>query len=68
MVAGLHEQIWSDHREQCGETILVVGKRIGKRRFGRAAARSHDEVDVSDFVTVTDEQFADAELVYLGHA
>ena len=43
---GLDEQIWRHHREQCGETILVIGQRIRKRRFRRAAARSDDEVDV----------------------
>jgi len=62
-------------RERIGLDVLLLRhlsrllvRRVGKRRFGRAAARSHDEVDVSDFVAVTDERFADAELVYLGHA
>jgi len=65
---GLDEQVGSHHREQRGETILIVGKGSRERRFGRAAARSNDEIDMSNFVAVPDERFADTELVYLGHA
>jgi len=62
---GLDEQVGSHHREQRGETILIVGKGSRERRFGRAAARSNDEIDMSNFVAVPDERFADTELVYL---
>jgi len=36
---GLAHQVWGYESEQSGETLLVVGKCTGKRRFGRAAAR-----------------------------
>ena len=56
----LDEEVRRHDREQGGEAVLVVGERIGERRFGGAAARSDEQVDVSDFVAVTDERFADA--------
>ena len=64
---GLAHEVWCDHGEQGGKTILVVGERVGKCRFRRAAPRSDHEIDVSNFVAIADERFADAELVYLCH-
>src|SRR5215831_4803691 len=40
---------------------------MGECRFGGAATRPHDEVDVGHLVAFTDERFTDAESVYLWH-
>src|SRR5262249_12094108 len=40
---------------------------MGECRFGGAATRPHDEVDVGHLVAFTDERFTDAESVHLCH-
>ena len=46
---------------------LLFASALTECRLGGAAARSDDEVDVSDFVAVTDERLADHYAIDLGH-
>jgi hypothetical protein len=47
------QQVGSNHCQQGGEAVFVVGDSVGKRAFSSAAARTHDEVDMGNFVAAT---------------
>lgn len=64
---GLGEQVRRDDREKRGEAVLIVDERIRESAFRGAAARTHDQIDMRNFIAVADERFADAEFRYLGH-
>ena len=59
---GLDEQVRRDDGEQSGEAVLIVDERIGESGLGRAAARTHQQVDMRDLIALADERFADQQL------
>ena len=61
-------EVGRHHREQRGETVLVVGQRVGERRFGGGAAGADEQVDVGNFVAVTDQRFTDKHAVDFCHS
>src|SRR6266436_5427090 len=63
----LGQQVRSHHRQKRRKSVLLVRESAHERRFGRAAARSQYEIDVSDFVAITDERFTDAESLHYCH-
>ena len=64
---GLAQQVRRDDREQRREAVLVVDERVGEGELGRRAARTHDQVDMRDFVAVADQRLADQHLVDQSH-
>ncbi len=64
---GLGRQIGRDHRQQGGEPVLVVGQAVAKRSLDRTAARTDQQVDVSDFVPIADQRLAHTNFGDLGH-
>src|SRR5690606_18618624 len=66
--ARLARQVWSDHCKQRRETVLVVGEAVAESSFSGGATRTDDQVDVRDFITVTDERLANQNLVDFGHS
>ena len=63
----LGQKVRGDDGEKRREAVLVVDQRIGESQFGGAAARSDQQIDMSDFITFADERLADHELVDQGH-
>jgi hypothetical protein len=63
----LAQKVRRDHREQGGETVFVVGQSIAERLLHGAAARTNQQVDVSDLVAVANERFADTSTTNLAH-
>ena len=55
------DQHFADDVETAAESdkkaVLVVGDAIAECNLDGTAARSHDQIDVGDFVTVTDQRF-----------
>ena len=64
---GLAQKVRRNHRKQGGEAVLVVGQGIAERRLDGAAARTEKQIDMSDFVAVTDKRLADTNSTDLGH-
>src|SRR5262245_11343906 len=64
---GFAEKVRRNHRKQGGEAVLVVGQRIAERRLDGAAARTEKQIDMGDFVAVTDKRLADTNSTDLGH-
>src|SRR5262249_34074201 len=60
-------QVRGHDREQRGETVFVVGQGVSERRLGGASARSHDEIDVSNFVALANERFPNAQSIDFRH-
>ena len=65
---GLALKIGRDHRQKRGEAVLVVGERVAKCRFDRAPPGSDEQVDMRDFVAVSDQRFTDHYFRDLCHA
>ena len=55
---GLADQVRSNHRQQRGETVFVIGERIAESRFRGASARPQNQIDMGNFISVTDQSFA----------
>ena len=56
----LDQQVRRNHREQRREAVLVVDQRVRKGFFSRRAARTHDQIDVRNFIAVANQRFANA--------
>src|SRR5215470_17856797 len=52
---GLAKEVWPYHRQKRREAVLIVREGVRERRFGCAAARTHDEIDMGNFVAVAYE-------------
>ena len=63
----MQAQVRRDDGEKRREAVLVVRQSVAERRFGSRAARSDEEVDMSDLVAVADERLADHNFIDLGH-
>src|SRR6476646_4776735 len=50
-----------------GEAVLVIGQSIAKSGLHGAAARTDEQVDMSNFIAVTDERFTYTNTTNLGH-
>src|SRR4029077_4518793 len=64
---GLREKVGRDHRKKRGEAVLVVGQSIAERGLHSAAAGTDQQIDVSNFIAVTDERFTYTDTTNLGH-
>ena len=67
IVLRLAQQVRRDDRQQRREAVLVVDQRIGEGELGRRAARTHDQVDMRNFIAVADQRLADQHLVDQSH-
>src|ERR1700730_6650694 len=65
--ARLAHQVGTDDREQSVDAFALTGERVAERSLRRAAARADDQVDVGDFVAVSDQGFTDHNLGDFGH-
>src|SRR5262245_17287632 len=64
---GFAEKVRRNNRKQGGEAVLVVGQGIAERRLDGAATRTEKQIDMGDFVAVTDKRLADTNATDLGH-
>ena len=56
---GVIRRAGRDHRQQGGVALFLIHKRIGKRAANGAVFGADDQVNVCDFVSITDKGFAD---------
>jgi hypothetical protein len=57
-VFGLHSRFGATTASRDVKPSLLLTRQLAERGFGSAAARAHDQVDVRDFVAVTDQGLA----------